>query len=155
MNAALRRAPSFLELVRTRVPPCVVHAVVTSWFNGWCTTRRFQLAVIRCRARPECDGRDELEHYAVCRHLRQCAEHFLGIPHRPASLGKFLGVDRDPAEGSAAAALHAYAALAVFNSVHHGNHVVTDTADLLHLYRQGLRHAATVDGRLVGLIPRL
>ena len=54
--------------MRDRVPPCVLHAVFTTWSNAWCTDRRFQQDLRDCVLSDSCKGKDEIEHYLVCRH---------------------------------------------------------------------------------------
>ena len=125
------------------------------WLNGWCTTRRFQQAATRCCASPYCDGRDELEHYAVCPHFRRCAAHFLQISFRPASLANFLGVSGEWTVHPALIAVHMYVTRAVVHRHHlQGIHAELD-ADLHFLYRERLRHLASSDSSLRRLIPRL
>ena len=53
LKAAVRRAPAFLYSLAPIVPPCVQHAVISSWFNGWCTSRRFQQPVRKCNMHPD------------------------------------------------------------------------------------------------------
>ena len=154
LKAAIRRAPTFLINIAGIVPPCVQHAVMATWLNGWCTARRFQEPVKSCRLHPGCQGADELEHYACCRHLCNCAARFLRIPAQPASLAKFLGVDGRCPAPPAAIAVHMYIARAVVHRVHLDRVNVAGSDDLQHLYRERLRHLFCTAGELASVIPR-
>ena len=52
------------ETISNEVPPCVKHAVWSTWLNGWTTARRFQQRGSVCVLCHE--GEDSIEHYAVC-----------------------------------------------------------------------------------------
>ena len=67
-----------MERLKKLVPPRVTAALVRTWFNDWCTTRRFQL---RDRAKcyfgcQECP--DDLEHYSCCKCIGQWANRRIG-----------------------------------------------------------------------------
>ena len=47
-------------------PPCVIAAVLKTWLNGWCTSRRFQDTGRSCRLCEDCLGEDPMEHYVEC-----------------------------------------------------------------------------------------
>ena len=158
------RRPSRAELCPTpcaglpagaSASPCIVHAAINSWLNGWCTSRRFQRAAGRCCANPHCDGIDALEHYAICPHLRLCASRFLQIPSRPASLARFFGVDGDASAPPTLVAVHIYVARAVVHRHHLQAKTAADAADLLFLYRERLRQLACESPSLRRLLPRL
>ena len=57
-----------LQFLHGKVHPCVLHAIFTTWANAWCTDRRFQQDLRDCVLCQSCKGKDELEHYLVCRH---------------------------------------------------------------------------------------
>ena len=61
-----RRAPHILNILHRRCPLCVVWAVIRTWFNGWCTGRRFQCQDTACRLCTLCRGNDSIEHYLCC-----------------------------------------------------------------------------------------
>ena len=63
-----RCAMFVLHMWRGHVPPCVAHAVFNTWTNAWCTDRRFQQDLRDCVLCSSCKGKDEVEHYLVCRH---------------------------------------------------------------------------------------
>ena len=53
-----------IDILRRSVPPSTVAAVLRTWLNGWCTSRRFSQEVLPCRF---CSTEtDALEHYLVC-----------------------------------------------------------------------------------------
>ena len=155
MIAAARNAEFYIDAIRKLATPCIVHAVLNTWLNGWCTNRRFQRRLSRCCADPACEGHDELEHYAVCPHLRHGAEVFLDIPSRPASFAIFLRVHSDWKANAVMRALHMYATRAVVHRGHHEAIRACSHADLLHLYRERLRHVACLSRPLRLVIPRL
>jgi len=63
-----RRAIYVLSVLHGHIPPCVLHAVFTTWTNAWCTDRRFQQDLRDCVLCGTCKGKDEIEHYLVCVH---------------------------------------------------------------------------------------
>lgn len=61
------RAMTVLARLRRLVPPRVTAAVLRTWYNGWCTTRRFQShspCRFGCRL-----GEDSVDHYMRCSRL--------------------------------------------------------------------------------------
>ena len=77
------RAMEVLQQLRSVAPPCVIAAILRTWWNAWCTSRRFQQHSFRNRG---CvwgcateDG-DSLEHYAVCPRLQDFGARFLRLP---------------------------------------------------------------------------
>ena len=60
------RAQEILHLLRSALPPRVRAALVRTWFNGWCTGRRFQQ---RCACIFGCPAEDSIEHYSLCPQL--------------------------------------------------------------------------------------
>lgn len=59
-EAHARRAIFVLHFLRGQVPPCVLHAVFTTWTNAWCTDRRFQQDLRDCALCDSCKGKDEI-----------------------------------------------------------------------------------------------
>ena len=75
---ACRRARRRLDIVRKLCPPCVLWAVVRTWFNGWCTGRRFQKRTSSsCVLSCQCSGEDSIEHYLSCPVVREVASRKL------------------------------------------------------------------------------
>ena len=77
------RAALVIDTLAKLVPPRVMAAVLRTWFNGWCTDRRFQKRGARNRGciwgcRVE-DG-DSLEHYSVCPVIREFGVSTLRLP---------------------------------------------------------------------------
>ena len=97
------------------VPPRVLHAVLISWLNGWCTARRFQGPRASCRLCADCDGTDELEHYACCPFLWSSLPAWSCIPHHPRSLRRFLLLEPGEGDQLAALATVVFAAYGAFN----------------------------------------
>ena len=72
------RAARVLPRLRQLVPPRVVAAVLRTWYNGWCTQRRFQsraACVFGCPL-----GEDSLEHYIQCSRLHRHGQLHLRLP---------------------------------------------------------------------------
>ena len=72
------RAARLLPRLRRLVPPRVVAAVLRTWFNGWCTRRRFQqhgMCLFGCSM-----GADSVEHYMRCSRIHQHGESRLRLP---------------------------------------------------------------------------
>eukprot|EP00959_Pyramimonas_sp_CCMP1952_P054540 1140117-Pyramimonas_sp.AAC.1 len=64
-------------MLRTATPPCVRAALLRTWFNGWCTGRRFQqqrACIFGCALD------DSIEHYARCPVVRDFARRRLALP---------------------------------------------------------------------------
>jgi exonuclease III len=61
------RATRVMSRLRSLVPPRVLAAVLRTWFNGWCTKRRFQSSgecLFGCSL-----GEDSVDHYMSCSRL--------------------------------------------------------------------------------------
>ena len=63
------RAMQVISRLAKTVPPRVQSAILRTWYNGWCTSRRFQrldggTCMFGCSA-----GADSIEHYACCKHI--------------------------------------------------------------------------------------
>ena len=63
IRLCIRNASKVRCNMQGHVPPCVLHALLITWLNGWCTSRRYQQSVGKYRLCRECEGLDELEHY--------------------------------------------------------------------------------------------
>jgi exonuclease III len=78
------RAARVMGRLRSLVPPRVLAAVLRTWFNGWCTLRRFQ-------GRGDClfgcpCGEDSIDHYMGCSRLHSYGQARLRLP-RVGSIG--------------------------------------------------------------------
>ena len=105
-----------IEDIAGKVPPCVHFAVLLTFFNGWCTSARFQEEDRVCWLCFECDGPDRLEHYAACPHQwRTFAKKFRKSVF-PMSLPRFLGLYAATVEMKVIHATHMYAVLSAVNS---------------------------------------
>ena len=72
------RALEVLKRLRRLVPPRVVAATLRTWFNGWCTARRFQgrdSCFFGCRL-----GEDSVHHYLRCVRLQDFGTARLRLP---------------------------------------------------------------------------
>ena len=72
------RALEVLKRLRRLVPPRVVAATLRTWFNGWCTARRFQgrdSCLFGCRL-----GEDSVHHYLRCGRLQDFGTARLRLP---------------------------------------------------------------------------
>lgn len=75
------RAAAVTARLRKLAPPRVLAAVLRTWFNGWCTKRRFQCkgsCVFGCTF-----GEDSVDHYMRCSKLHQHARVRLRLPMHP------------------------------------------------------------------------
>ena len=137
---AVDRAMRFLNDIRGTVPPCVISAVLNTWLNGWCTSRRFQESERPCRILTSHEGADSLEHYSCCSGGWESAAMHLGISDRPRSLARFLGVSLAPGDSPVLIALHMYIVRSLFNAVHAGELSPSPTVeDCSARYRERLR----------------
>ena len=61
------RAVRVMDRLHKLAPPRVASALLRTWFNGWCTRRRFQgsgSCIFGCAY-----GKDSVEHYSACSRL--------------------------------------------------------------------------------------
>ena len=110
-----RRALRVSGILRKSVPSFVKHAVLASWCNAWCTTRRFQEDVRRCYLCDECDGDDRLEHYAVCPFLWAAIPNCVSIASHPRNSERFFLVDAGAEDRIPAIATFIFSAYGSFN----------------------------------------
>merc|ERR1711957_927425 len=115
MRKLTASASRLIATVRGRVPPCVLAAILATWFNGWTTGRRFQDRSCRCRFNQACLGEDSIEHYAVCAFVWDLASRSLRLRPTPRSLGRFLGLQLADHDSAISMALHIFAAYGTFN----------------------------------------
>ena len=99
-----------------RVPPCVLYAVLITWLNGWCTSRRYQQSVGKCRLYPECEGLDELEHYVRCPFAWEAAPRFAHLGDAPTTLQEALVLGQCDADTCVRRAVMIYAIYGTFNA---------------------------------------
>ena len=86
------RAKHLINAVHAHVPPCVLYCLINTWWNGWCTNRRFQ-GNGRCRLSESCEGDDSLEHYAECASHWEVFAKKLRKPIGQSSIFRFFGLD--------------------------------------------------------------
>ena len=111
-----KRSLGNLTSLTGRVPLCVLHAVLLSWFNGWTTSRRFQvIPPLGCRFGHHCGGRDDIEHYAVCLELWDNFPAWTGLRFESLSLEKFLLAGREDPNPLIKSAVAVSAALGAFH----------------------------------------
>jgi hypothetical protein len=82
------RALRVLVRLRRLVPPRVLAAVLRTWFNGWCTKRRFQ-------GKGEClfgclSGEDSIDHYMRCTRLHAYGQARLRLPRSDSHMDQGL-----------------------------------------------------------------
>ena len=109
------------ELLRTQVPPCVMHALFVSWLNAWCTDRRFQKSPRACVLSEDCGGQDCMEHYAVCEHMWNAAHRKLKVSRSQVSLARFFALAPLPSDDCAILAANVYAVLSLTNKLRASN----------------------------------
>ena len=113
-----------LDSISLLLPPRIFAAVFSTFWNRWCTARRFQSespCVFGCSS-----GEDCIEHYACCKHTVELARRGLGIPECcTGSVSRFLLVgsefqdDRILIKGS----LCIYSVNTARNAISHGRQV--------------------------------
>ncbi len=73
----------------------VIASLLKTWLNGWCASHRFRDEGSTCKLMCDCDGQDDLEHYALCLH----GKHYLGrrllIDMESATLQSFMLLDAE------------------------------------------------------------
>ena len=77
------RLLSTMKSLRSKAPPRVAVAVLSTAWNRWCTARRFQkrgTAANNCVLGCGGGAEDSIEHYARCRCVRKFHAQDLGIP---------------------------------------------------------------------------
>ena len=154
---AARRAERTLARIRNTCPPCVVWAVVRTWFNGWCTHRRFQdRRRNSCLLSCDCGGEDSIEHYLRCAVVRQVAVQKLRLEHILQDPGYLLlldgGYDDDSSIALAASLL--YGVYSATNQLrHHACHVSGEVgAQTLWC---AIRKAGLQSRRLAGILKEI
>jgi hypothetical protein len=115
IGRAVRRAEQIIQLIKGQVPPCVVAALVRTWFNGWCTSRRFQQGRGRCLLSDECTGDDSIEHYARCTWSWHTAKRRLRIEESPRNIGRFMLLEQSVNDDPALLAANLYAVYCATN----------------------------------------
>ena len=126
--------------LRTHVAPCVLAALLHTWLNGWCTTRRFQQQASGCLF--GClDGADEVEHYTICPRIWQCAEQCLKLNPMSVSTSRSLLATPQPNDNMTLLALHNFAALGCHNYLKHNP---GSSSSLLQIYKERVRKAAVL-----------
>jgi len=83
-RAMAQRAERNLKRVSHLVPPKVVAAMLRSWFDGWCTQRRFSNSGSSCKCiwGCRCNKSDSLAHYTCCPVLADWGLKFLKISRK-------------------------------------------------------------------------
>ena len=64
------RALKVMKRLKGLIPPGVTAAILRTWFNGWCTRRRFQLKQDN-KCMFGCDDEDSVEHYSCCKQVER------------------------------------------------------------------------------------
>ena len=109
------RALKLCEDIRSHAPPCVLHALLITFLNGWCTDRRFQKKPRSCLLCDLCTGVDSIEHYAVCPYMWAAAQYKLRISSAHVSLSRFFAVEPARSDDVVILAANTYAVLSVTN----------------------------------------
>ena len=136
------RATSFLDMIKTKVPPRVMAAVLRLWHKGWCTSNRFG-GNGKCMY--GCDALDSTTHYACCPKIWEFAHKRLRCTPaiEPAVRRRtFMALDRnwratDPHDAVITAVL-IYAAYKAHNTWRNSGRVIPAAPGLL---RQAIHEA--------------
>ena len=116
LNKAIRTCAKIRVALKGRVPPCILHAILITWLNGWCTSRRFQQTVGKCRLCRDCDGLDQLEHYVRCPCAWRSAPKFAKLGAAPRTISDGLMLEEYDADTYVRRAVMLYALYGAFNS---------------------------------------
>ena len=125
-----KKAIKLSENLRAQVPPCVLHALLVSWLNAWCTDRRFQKEPRACVLSEQCKGRDCIAHYAVCEHMWNAAHKKLKVSMSRCSISRFFALEPLINDDCAILAANVYAVLSLTNRLRASN--MRCSADSLH-----------------------
>eukprot|EP00973_Karenia_brevis_P004289 588183-Karenia_brevis.AAC.1 len=79
-----------MNVLNSKVPPCVLHSLFTLWINAWTTDRRMQKDPRPCVLSHRCSGTDDIEHYAVCKYMWASTNKKLRISMHPCSMERFM-----------------------------------------------------------------
>lgn len=109
-----------------QLPPCVCMAVLKTWCNGWCTSRRSQKSPQKCLFGC-CNAADELEHYMECSvlsdaFLKICTSHAY---HGPLGMLELASENESTLTLRAA---HIYVAFTTHKALRHLSGSITTTA---------------------------
>ena len=115
IGRAVRRGERIIQLIKGQVPSCVVAALVRTWFNGWCTPRRFQQGRGKCLLSDECTGDDSIEHYARCTWGWHTAKRRLRIEESPRNIGRFMLLEQSANDDPFLLAANLYAVYCTTN----------------------------------------
>jgi hypothetical protein len=85
-NTRAIRATRLLATMPKHIPPRCIAAIMRTWYNGWCTKRRFQSGPGHCLFGNCEEAEDSIEHYTVCPALAQMANRYLGIQEQGGDL---------------------------------------------------------------------
>ena len=86
-----RRTPNIIQELHGNVPPCVMHAVLRTWMNGWISSRRFQTTG-QCRLCNECAGADCIEHYLFCDATWKVATRHFNLRRSASAFARLSGL---------------------------------------------------------------
>ena len=117
LTAACAQANDVIGKLRSKVPPCVLAAVLKAWLNGWCTARRFPESG-HCALSTACAGEDSLEHYAVCSFGWRCMPTRAGLAHHPQTIKRFLLLELSGDDNLVMLACNVFAVMGVVNLMH-------------------------------------
>lgn len=84
-----QRALQVLARLRSLVPPRVLAALMRTWYDGWCTRRRFQGRDSSCLFGCTC-GDDSVQHYCCCGALHDFAVRGMRLPPQESRADKAL-----------------------------------------------------------------
>ena len=120
LSTAVDNASTALKQLAGKVPYCVIAAIWKSWCNGWCTSRRFQEKCKMCILCKDCDGMDELEHYACCPAAHRYLNRRVKLQSRQRSLLSFLLLEKTGGDLLVFLAVLLYAVYGAVNRVRAG-----------------------------------
>ena len=158
-----RRACRVLRSAFTSTPVRVANVLFRTWFNGWCTARRFQKTTSTCLfhcasgSLPGCH--DSIEDYAHCQVVRQFSLNTVNLPpNAVGTLQAFLGLVADVDDDTLVVQhLVVYAVYTATNRLRHGLALpsLTCISELLLQYlHQGAAQSASAQAAVQRLIAR-
>jgi exonuclease III len=162
-NIRTSRATRLLAAMPRHIPPRCIAAIMRTWYNGWCTQRRFQGGPGHCLFGNCEEAEDSIEHYSVCPALAQLANRFLGIQEQGGDLkerrARFLLLhearpswEKDGSEMTRRT-LHLAAAYRVHCACRHA--AGWQTGQAMGAYGQAVKHMVRGSKKLISLVDNI
>ena len=136
------------EIIRGKVPPCVLFAYICTVFNGWTTTARFQNKDNVCLICIDCEGDDTLEHYSTCVFQWKYFAKRFNKSVLPLSLPRFLGLYTTEVNDLIVHCVHIYAVKSMIDKVRSRQQILSTQSQIDHALDEGYKIAMIAQGNL-------